>query len=584
MPAVFGTLITLVLPTVQTIAFSFRSGGLVGPSESVGLKNYDTVLGATGSFWPALGFTLSFTIMPLLVALVVGPLLALALDRAGTWPRRAGRIVLSLSLVTFSPAAVAASWIRGLDPAADGLTTMVRAFAEPETAPGAFRLVVAATTFGLVCALAVLAFLPALRGGTVTGAMFAVAGVVALAAVAAGLQTFTLSLALTRGGPLDATMTITLLQYTVVFQMARLGVGATIATATGVILGALGIAVALIVVISGMRIAVTSPSVPDEPPPPGQTPPYVPPPGQGQAMPYGQPPGEGQASPYGRGPAPGQAASYGQKAYGQKAYGGEPAGPARRPSAVAVVVGVLALLVVTVVTVIWAWPWLAALFTPAGQVAPASSGLRVQLNTWVPALLGALVSVGVAYLAALGIGGLRPLGRHSEWLLLPFAPWLLVGAAPLSVANWNNLRGIGLIDTFVALIPPLLISVPALFVLTLLCKGLVMRTDRDFLSGVVLPSLPMAGILAGAVTLVNAQELLWPLLVAQDRGLATAPVAQVMPLGGFGAGAVEVGVTTPLVVVGLALAAVVAAQLLYLDRLAITVGGDTRSRVPAPPA
>jgi hypothetical protein len=251
---------------------------------------------------------------------------------------------------------------------------------------------------------------------------------------------------------------------------------------------------------------------------------------------------------------------------------------------VAVVVGVLALLVVTVITVIWAWPWLTALFTPAEEVAPAPSGLRVQLNTWVPALLGALVSVGVAYLGALGIGGLRPLGRHSEWLLLPFAPWLLVGAGPLSVANWNNLRGIGLIDTFVALIPPLLISVPALFVLTLLCKGLVMRTDRDFLSGVVLPSLPMAGILAGAVTLVNAQDLLWPLLVAQDRNLATAPAAQLMPLNGFGARAAEVGVTTPLIVVGLALAAVVAAQLLYLDRLAITVGGDTRSRVPAPPA
>jgi hypothetical protein len=248
------------------------------------------------------------------------------------------------------------------------------------------------------------------------------------------------------------------------------------------------------------------------------------------------------------------------------------------------VVGVLALLAVAVIMVIWAWPWLAALFTPSGEAAPAPSGLRVQLNTWVPALLGAMVSVGVAYLGALGIGGLRPLGRHSEWLLLPFAPWLLVGAGPLSVANWNNLRGLGLIDTFVALIPPLLISVPALFVLTLLCKGLATRTDRDFLSGVVLPSLPMAGILAGAVTLVNAQDLLWPLLVAQDRELATAPVAQLMPLNGFGGGIAEVGVTTPLVVVGLALAAVVAAQLLYLDRLAITVGGGTRSRVPAPPA
>ncbi|WP_327104771.1 carbohydrate ABC transporter permease [Nonomuraea glycinis] len=572
MPAVFGMLITLVLPTVQTIAFSFRSGGLVGPSESAGLKNYDTILGATGSLWPALGFTLSLTIMPLLVALVVGPLLALALDRAGAWPRRAGRILLALSLVTFSPAAVAVSWLRGLDPAADGLATMVRAFTDPATAPGTFRLVVAAATFGLVCALAVPAFLPALRGGTVTGAMVAVAGVVVLAAVAAGLQTFTLSQALTRGGPLDSTMTIALLQYTVVFQMARLGVGAAIATATGVILGVLGLATALIVVLSGLRIAVTAPPATDEPSPYGQPPP-----------PGWAPPATNETSPYGQPPRPGGAPRATDKAplYGRPP---RPGGRARRPSVVAVAVGVVALLVVTVIAVILAWPWLSALFTPAEPAAPVPSGLRVQLNTWVPALVGALASVGVAYLGALGIGGLRPLGRHSEWLLLPFAPWLLVGAGPLSVANWNNLRGLGLIDTFVALIPPLLISVPALFVLTLLCKGLVMRTDRDFLSGVVLPSLPMAGILAGAVTLVNAQDLLWPLLVAQDRELATAPVAQVLPLSGFGGGVVEVGVTTPLLVVGLALAVAVAAQLLYLDRLAITVGGDTRSRVPAPPA
>ncbi len=59
---------------------------------------------------------------------------------------------------------------------------MVRAFTDPATAPGTFRLVVAAATFGLVCALAVPAFLPALRGGTVYRGLVAVAGVVVLAA------------------------------------------------------------------------------------------------------------------------------------------------------------------------------------------------------------------------------------------------------------------------------------------------------------------------------------------------------------------------------------------------------------------
>src|SRR5690606_30246461 len=178
---------------------------------------------------------------------------------------------------------------------------------------------------------------------------------------------------------------------------------------------------------------------------------------------------------------------------------------------------------------------------------------------------------GVAYLAALGIGALRPLGRRSEWLLLPFAPWLFAGTGPLSIANWNTMRGLGLVDTFAALVPPLLVSVPALVVLTLLCKGLAERNTGDLLTGVVRPSLPMAGILVVAVTLVNAQDLLWPLLVAQRTDLTTTPVAQMTA-------AVHAALATPLVAIVLALAAAVAAQLLYLDRLALTVGRGTGAR------
>ncbi|MFD2351504.1 hypothetical protein ACFSTC_22665 [Nonomuraea ferruginea] len=197
------------------------------------------------------------TIMPLLVALVVAPLLALALDRGGAWVRRAGRILLSLSLVTFSSAAVAVSWLRGLRPDAEGLTAMARSLAEPATAPGTLRLIVAAATFGVVCALAVLAFLPALRGGTVTPAMLAVAGIVALATVAAGLQLFTLGLVLTGGGPRDSTQTLALLQYTFTWRAARLGMGAAIATLTGVILGVLGIAATILAIATRMRLTVT---------------------------------------------------------------------------------------------------------------------------------------------------------------------------------------------------------------------------------------------------------------------------------------------------------------------------------------
>ncbi|MFG1710091.1 hypothetical protein ACFLIM_43680 [Nonomuraea sp. M3C6] len=521
-PALLGTLISLVLPTGQTIWLSLQSGGVLRESTFVGPANYAELLGE-GEFWRALGFTLSLIVMPLLVALVVGPLLALSLDRAGTWPRRAGRIALSLAVVTFSPVGVAAAWIRGAMPNASGVATLAEGLRDPATAPGTLRLIIVAATFGVVCALALTAFLPALRGGSVAPAMLVVGALVGLATVAVGLQVFSIGLVLTRGGPERSTETLAGLQYDYAFRLAEFGPGAAVAALTGVIVGVLGIVATVIAVASRTRITLTPRVAPSA----------------------AYPPAGGLTE--------------------------------RRPGPVGVAVGVTVLVVVVAVALVCTWPWIdGVLAVPENGV----GGLRAQLNTWVPAVAGALVSVGVAYLAALGIGGLRPLGRGSEWSLLVFAPWLFVGPGPLGVANWQNMRNMGLIDTFLALFPPLLVSVPALLVLTLLCKGLAERTDRDFFSGVFLPSLPMAGILAGAVALMNAQDLLWPLLVAQKSELFTAPVAQMAQLGGFTVATPDVGAATPLVVVVVALVAAVAAQVFYLDRLAVTTNGS-RPRTPA---
>ncbi|MFI7468280.1 carbohydrate ABC transporter permease [Nonomuraea sp. NPDC049646] len=518
-PALLGTLITLVLPTVQTIVLSLHSGGVLQPSRFVGLDNYGKVLGGE-DFWRALGFTLSLTVGPLLVAVVVGPLLALALDRGGPVVRRAGLVAMSLAIVTFSPIGVAAAWLRGTSPDGPGLATLVEGLRDPATAPGTLRLVVVAATFGVVCALALTAFLPALRGGTAGRATLVVGVLVALATIAVGAQAFSIGMALTRGGPERATQTLAGLQYDFAFRMAQFGPGAAVAALTGVLLGGLGVVAVVVAVAARLRVTLLP-----------------------------------KRDRRGAFPDPGS-------------------GPARAGGG-GVVVGVVALVLVVAVGLVCAWPWISGVL--AGGDGAGSGGLRAQVNTWVPAVAGALVSVGVAYLAALGIGGLRPLGARSEWLLLPFAPWLFVGTGPLGVADWQNMRNLRLVDTFFALFPPLLVSVPALLVLTLLCKGLAERDDRDFFGGVLLPSLPMAGVLAGAVTLVNAQDVLWPLLVAQSPELFTVPVTQLGRLGGFH-GVPDVGGSTPLVVVAVALAAVVAAQLRYLDRLAISVNGSRPAR------
>ncbi|MEV0200622.1 hypothetical protein [Nonomuraea sp. NPDC050691] len=538
MPAGLGMLISLLLPTVQTIQLSLESGGSLTPRTFVGLDNY-AQLTRTGEVWSALGFSLSLVLMPLLVALVAGPLLAFALDRAGTRPRRAGLVVLSLAPVVFSPAAVAVSWLYGLRPGASGLVTLATTLRDPATGPSGLRLIVAAATFGVVCALAVMAFLPALRGGAVTRSMIAVGVIVALATLAAGLQTFTLGAILTGG---SRAQTLAGMQYAQAFVQGRPGMGAAVATLTGVVLGMLGLAAAIVVVAAGVRLWVT--------------------PARDVA---GEEPYE-QAEDAATGRAVQVASGHGGA--------GRAAPVAGRAAGIAAVVAYAA------VALVLTWPWLAALTRPSSG---PGGGLATHVNTWVPAVIGAVVSVGVAYLGALGIGGLRPLGRRSEWLLLLFAPWLFVGVGPLSVAGWTDMRNLGLIDTFLALVPPVLVSVPCLFLLTLLCKGLAERSGGDFVGGVVRPSLPMAGILAVVVTLLNGQDLLWPLLVAHDPGLATAPATQYLQLRQYG-GWPSAGLSTPLPVILAALLAAGAAQVLYLHRLALRAGapgGGARSPAPA---
>lgn len=569
-PALFGALITLVLPTAQTIWLSFQSGGVLRDITYAGSANYVELLGGS-EFWRALGFTLSLTVIPLLVTVVVGPLLALALDRAGTWPRRAGRIALSLAVVTFAPVGIAAAWTRGLAPNASGVVTLAEGLREAATAPGTLRLIVAAATFGVVCALALIAYLPVLRGGSPGLAMLAVSIVLAFSVVAVGLQAFSFGMVLTRGGPQRATETLAGLSYDYAFRMAEFGPGAAVSTLTWAILAVLGIGATLVAVAFRLRITLTPPdAAPDADVRIGAE--------RDVPSPYGVGAPAG-ASPYGGGAVfPGAAPA---PVWSPGPAKDLPAAPVRRKGGpVAAAVGVTVLIVVVAVGLVCAWPWIDGVLASPGS--PAGE-LQTQANTWVPAVVGAIVSVGVAYLGALGIGGLRPMGRYSEWLLLLFAPWLFAGTGVLGGANWQNMLNLDLVDSFPALLPPVLVSVPALLVLTLLCRGLSERAGRDFFGGVLMPSLPMAGLLVGAVTLVNAHDLLWPLLVAQQPELFTTAVAQLGQLSSQAVRTPDVGAGTPLVVVGVALAALVAAQLLYLDRLAITRGVRTGWR-QGPPA
>jgi hypothetical protein len=452
---------------------------------------------------------------------------------------------MSVPLVVFSPVAIASAWRLGQRDG--GIETVFGNLSEPGRAQFAVPLIIGTATFGAVCGLALLAFLAVLRGRAagrpVLPAAIAVGAIVALATVAVGLQTFSFVFTLTRGGPNRSTQTLAVLQSTRALTLFDFGDGAVVATVTGLILAVLGVGATLIAILAALRIELT--------------------------------------------PADRAVTDSGDPA----------AGPVGRPSGPGgTLIAVVALLAVLAVVVAGSWPWLSALFS-SSEGPPSAAGARTYVNTWVPPLLGALVSVGTAFLAALGIGGLRPLGRHSEWLLLPFAPWLFVGIGPLSIAGFDNARSLDLINTFPGLVPPLLLSVPALVVLTLFCRGQSARwhallaagapAGPGFLRVVVAPALPLAAFLGGATVLINAQDLLWPLVIGASRDSWTAPLLLTTETGRFAGAGGSVGITTPIVVVVIALIALAALQVFYLDRLAITsdrsaAGTATGAPTPGP--
>jgi hypothetical protein len=249
------------------------------------------------------------------------------------------------------------------------------------------------------------------------------------------------------------------------------------------------------------------------------------------------------------------------------------------------VVAAPALVAMVAAIVLNARPWLDAL---SGSAPGSTAGTHAR--TWGFAAIGALVSVVAAYLAALGISGLRPLGRHSEWLLLPFAPWLFVGTAPLSIAFFQSLREQGDLDTGGGLRPPILISIVSLVILAILCRGQSQRWQHQVAAGapagaafartVVLPTLPLAGFLFVITLLLNAQDLLWPLLVAFSPEHTTTPVALLQEQGRTGAVDFSVATATPWLAVVLAFVALAAIQVLHLDRMTAATGTPDEPLTP----
>jgi ABC-type glycerol-3-phosphate transport system permease component len=470
-------------------------------AEFVGLENYARLF-QHPAFSDALGFTLSMLVTRLLIVAIVPLLLAIVVNQFGRWVRIPVRLLFTIPLVLFAPVMLALTWaLIGLDPRVSLLPE--RAWADPELAGQTLLSLDSLYTFGLACGVGLIFYLAALRGGDDEEAGLRVKTLIPLgvswltgllATIALSLQSFSFVYVLTGGGPMNSTMTLGLYQFMQAFQNFRFGAGAAVASLVLIVLVFLGLIAGLLIVFTGLRLETVSPD---------------------------------KKSTLFRG--------------------------MNRPLAIVLLVLLLLISVVIGLRSIAPLYWnpLTSLESGPGlfgssSILPSSPSLeaygqvgevipvgRVLVNTLAPVLgVLLLLQLPITYLGALGIGALRPLGRRSEWLLLLFSPWLFVTIGPLSIVMWERIQAAGLLNTLIGLAPPLIISVPILFILTMFFRGQSPKWEAAqaegqpavgaFFRKLILPSLPLLALLAVVAFFIESQALLWPLIVT--RGPESFPV------------------------------------------------------------
>ncbi|MFY1631689.1 sugar ABC transporter permease [Solwaraspora sp. WMMB335] len=506
LPAVLALGWSYLIPTLLAIRRSTTRDDLLGSPEGVGGANYSRIL--EDGFAGAVGLGLLLAAIPLFLAIVLAPALALLARSSGRRTRLIARILLTLPVAGYAPVAVIVGWrmdrIGGVSVQEHPVATLI--------------WLTAVTSGGLVLAIATTAYLSALRtrrAAEALPAMLTVAGLLLVGVVAVALQVFTAPLVV--GGSSNLAQRPPLIHVIVVaFNRFDLGSGSAGAVLLLVPLMLLGLVAVGLLLLTRARFEVVD----------------------------------------------------------------EQAAAGSRPARVTLLV---ALLVLVAVGGWAAWPWLRRSFRFTNEVAPLPPADLVDtlVATWAPTLLSAVVAVGLAVVGGFAIGGLRPLGRFSEILLVPFAPWLFVGTGPLAIEAFIRTRDVDQLNTLTGLIPPGWVSIPALVAFTMLFRGLEpgWRAGGGFGRTMALPALPMAALAGLLSWLFSAGQVLWPWLVTQGPTARPAPLDAVLVATSARVPADELalGAVLPWPVMLLFLAALVGLQLTYLDRLALRVGAGDRS-------
>jgi len=505
----------LFLLSFNTLQGSFQKFSMQGSSEFIGLVNYQNLF-ENPAFMEALGFTALQIVVRVLAVAILPLLLAQAVNTIGKKLSLGIRLLFTLPLAFFGPALVmyGPAYMRDLWGRA--------------SIKGTFLLLDGTASLAVACALGLIIYSAALRGENESNGnrkpLLIILAATLLGTIAFTLQSFNNLIAIMPNGvaPLGYYLYITV-------RNAQGGLTYSISQIMLFFVSILGIVATVIILSSKLQLKH-------------------------------EPRNEVDSHPI--------------------------TSSLSIPSWVAIVLGGIAAVAVTLIPLFMSV--IKTLSFPDGfSSLEFSSILRMWGVSILPPLLVILfIQLPIAYLGGLAIGVVRPFGKFSNWLLLLFSPWLFVTSVPLAFATFESFREMDLVNSPAALIQPILLSVPMLFILTLFFNGQHFKwqkareegtsTVSAFFKHLIVPSLPLAALMAALSLLAAAQDLFMPLLTGLSIENHTATTNILMFLGSMK----PAGTSSIIALFGLPLfifffIVFAALQVFYLNRLVLVSAPKT---------
>jgi len=257
-PLLTTCLLGKVLPASLTVLRSFQRSDMISQPEFVGLDNYARLF-EDKILTQAVGQTISFAAVRLLLVAVFPVVLAYLLSRLGRLGRTFYRVCLTLVALLFVPVALLQGWHLMMDPRW-GLLKDTNLLASPDTAlqsllfiDGLMVCAIAGTLGTMILTLVFRGMNGSLRH--VVKPLLAVWIVLGLTTAFGSLLVFAPSFVLTRGGPMNRTMTWALYTFMTLVQYFRFGYASAIYVPLLLLYFALILVIWGITEWSGLRLA-----------------------------------------------------------------------------------------------------------------------------------------------------------------------------------------------------------------------------------------------------------------------------------------------------------------------------------------